>query len=102
MQGMQPKLEKFCFRCKKSTWLVESNYILEPPKYLISVVSRLKYINNNCAKYRGSIPMDMAVVLDLHKFSLQGIIGHHGPFMYSGHYTTSIDCCIKNPIATTV
>ena len=30
-QGMGPKLEKSCFRYKKNTWHVESNYILQPP-----------------------------------------------------------------------
>ena len=39
--------------------------------------------------------MDMTVVLGLHKFSLQATIDHHGPSMYSGHYTASINCCKK-------
>ena len=39
--------------------------------------------------------MDMTVELGLHKFSLQATIDHHGPSMYSGHYTTSINCCKK-------
>ena len=42
---------------------------------------------------RFSIPMDMTVVHGLHKFSLQATINHHGPSMYSGHYTASINCC---------
>ena len=34
------------------------------------------------------------VVLGLHKFNLQATIDHHhGPSMYSGHYTVSINCC---------
>ena len=37
--------------------------------------------------------MDMTVVLGLHKFSLPATIDHHGPSMYSGHYTASINCC---------
>ena len=37
--------------------------------------------------------MDMTVVLGLHKFSLQATIDHHGPSMYSGHYTASINFC---------
>ena len=39
------------------------------------------------------IPMDMTVVLDLHKFNLQVTIDHRGPSIYSSHYTASIDCC---------
>ena len=49
-QGMGQKLEKSCFRCKKNTWHVEINYILQPPKYLIIVVNRFRYINNNLPK----------------------------------------------------
>ena len=37
--------------------------------------------------------MDMSVVLGLHKFSLKAIIDHHGPSMYSSHYTASVNCC---------
>ena len=87
------KLEKSCFRRKKNNWHVESNYILQPPKYLIIAVNRFRYINNNFTKDRCSIPMDMTVVLGLHRFSLQATIDHHGPSMYSGHYTASINCC---------
>ena len=36
--------------------------------------------------------MDMTVALGHHKFSLQATIDHHGPSMYSGHYTASINC----------
>ena len=92
-QGMKQKLEKSCFRCQKNTWHVESNYLLQPPKFFIIVVNRFRYINNNFTKDRCDIPMDMTVVLGLHKFSLQATIDHHGPSMYSGHYTASINCC---------
>ena len=92
-QGMKQKLEKSCFRCKKNTWHVESNYLLQPPKYLLIVVNRFRYINNSFTKDGCSIPMDMTVVLGLHKFSLQATIDHHGPSMYSGHYTASTNCC---------
>ena len=92
-QGMKQKLEKSCFRCKKNIWHVESNYLLQLPKYWIIFVNRFRYINNNFTKDRCSIPMDMTVVLGLHKFSLQATIDHHGPSMYSGHYTAFINCC---------
>ena len=45
-----------------------SNCILQPPKYLITVGNRLRYINNNVTKDMCTIPTDMAVVLGLHKF----------------------------------
>ena len=93
MQGLQQKLEKSCFRCNKNTWHVESNHILQPPNYLIIVVNRFRYIINQFAKDKCSIPMDMTVVLGYHKFSLQATIDHHGPSIYSGHYTTSVNCC---------
>ena len=92
-QGMIFFLEKSCFRCKTNTWQVKSNYLLQSPKYLIIVLNRFRYINNNFTKDKCSIPMDMTVVLGLHKFSLQATIDHHGPSMYSAHYTTSINCC---------
>ena len=92
-QGMKQKLEKSCFRCKNDTWHVESNYLLQLPKYLITVVNRLRCIDNNFTKDRCSIPMNMTVVRGLHKFSLQATVDHHGPSMYSGHYTASINCC---------
>ena len=78
------------------------SYIVQRPKYLIVVVNRFRYINNNFSKEMCSIPMDMTVVHGLHKFSLQSTIDHHGPSMYSGHYTTSIDCLKKHCIATTL
>ena len=92
-QGMNQKLEQSCFGCKKNTWHVESKYLLQPPRYFIIVVNRFRYINNDFTKDRCSIPMDMTVVLGLHKFSLHTTIDHHGPSMYSGHYTASINCC---------
>ena len=60
---------------------------------MIIVVNRFRYINNNFTKDRCSIPMDMTVVFGLHQFSLQATIDHRGPSMYSGHYTSSINCC---------
>ena len=66
MQGMQKKIEKSCFRCKENTWHVKYNYILQPPKYLIIVVNRFRYINNNFTNDGCSIPMDFIAVLGLH------------------------------------
>ena len=87
---MEPKLEKSYFRCKKNTWHVESGYILQ---HLIILFNRFRYTNNNFTKDRCFIPMDMTVVLGLHKFSLRATIDHHGPSMYSGHYTATINRC---------
>ena len=49
-QGMKQKIEKSCSPCKKNTWHVESYYLLQPPKYLIIVVNRFRYINNSFTK----------------------------------------------------
>ena len=65
---------------------VGSNYILQPPKYLIIFVTRLRYIKNTITKYRGSIPNDMTKVLGLHKFNLHATIDNHGQSMYFGPY----------------
>ena len=73
--------------------VVVKQVFLQPPKYLIIVVNRFRYINNNFTKDRCSIHMDMTVVLGLHKFSLQATIDHHGPSMYSGHHTAFMNCC---------
>ena len=81
------------YNVEKYDYNVESNHILQPPNYLIIVVNRFRYINNQFAKDKCSIPMDMTVVLGYHKFSLQATIDHHGPSIYSGHYTTSVNCC---------
>ena len=44
-------------------------------------------------KYQRYITMDMTVVSGLHKFNLQATIDHQGPSMYSGRYTTPMNCC---------
>ena len=85
-----------CSRCNKKTWHVESSYILQPPKYLLLFVNRLRYINNNVTKDRCTIPMDTTVRLGPLKFSLRVTIDHHGPSIHSGHYTASINCCKKS------
>ena len=71
LQGLQQKLQKFCSRCNKNTWRVESSYILQPPKYLLLFVNRFRYIDNNVTKVRCSIPMDTTVRLGPLKFSLR-------------------------------
>ena len=54
---------KECNKNYKSTWNVESNYILQPQKYLILFIKRFRYTNNNVTKDRYSIPMDTIVML---------------------------------------
>ena len=90
---LSSKLQKSCSRCNKNTWHVESSYILQPPKYLLLFVNRLRYINNNVTKDRCPIPMDTSVRLGPLKFSLRATIDHHGPTILSGYYTASINCC---------
>ena len=93
LQGSQQKLQNSCSRCNKNTWHVESSYILQPPIYLLLFVNRFRYINNNVAKDRCSIPMDTTFRLGPLKFSLRATIDHHGPSIHSGHYNASINCC---------
>ena len=100
-QGMEQKLEKPNFRWKKNTWHVESNYIFTASKYLIIVVNPFRYTNNYFTKDICSIPMDMTVVLGLHKFCLQVTIDHHGPSTYSGYYTAISTVAKEHSIATT-
>ena len=95
LEGLKQKLQKSCSRCNKNTWHIESSYILQPPKYLLLFVNRLRYINNNVTKDRCPIPMDTTVRLGPLKFSLRATIDHHGPSLHSGHYIASINCCGK-------
>ena len=83
-------------RCNKNTWHVESSYILKLPKYLLPLVNRFRYIDNNVTTDRCSIHMDTTARLGPLKFSLRATIDHHGPSMHFGHYTASIYCCKKN------
>ena len=78
-QWVQQKIQKSCLRCKKNTWHIESNFILQSPNHLIVIFNRIRYINNNVTKDRCFIPIDMTIVLGLHKFSLHGTIDLHGP-----------------------
>ena len=87
-------------RCNKKSWHVESSYILQPPKYLLLFVNRFRYINDNVTKDRCSIPMDTTVRPVPLKFSLRATTDHHGPSIYSGHYTASINCCQTHSFTT--
>ena len=100
LEGLPQKLQKSRSRCNKNTRHIESSYILQPPKYLFLFVNRFRYINNNITKDRSPIPMDTTVRLGPLKFSLQATVDHHGPSIYSGHYTTSFNCLKKHSIAT--
>ena len=95
LQGVQQKLEKASSRYNENTWHVESSYILQTPKYLLLIVNRFRYTNNNVTKDRCSIPMDTIVMLGPLTISLRATIDHHGPSIQSGHYTTSVNCCKK-------
>ena len=97
LEGLQQKLQKFCSRCNKNTRYVESSSILQAPKYLLLFAIRFRHINNNVTKNGCPIHMDTTMRLGHLKFSPQATIDHHGPSIYSGYYTASINCCKKNP-----
>ena len=92
LRRMQQKLQKSCFRCNKTTWHVESNSILQPPKYLLLILNRWKYTKNNVTKDKCSIPMDTTVRLGPLKFSPRTTIDRHRQFTHSGHYAAYISC----------
>ena len=75
------------------TWHVESNYILQHPKYFIAIVNRFRCVNNHVTRDLFSIPMEMIIVLGPNKLSLSPTINHHGPSVYSGHNTTFVNYC---------
>ena len=85
------KLESFGGTCKL-------NDVLESFMFMNLVIihkETLKYISkffmiHIIHEFSDKVNID---VLGPHKFSLQATIDHHGPSMYSGHYTASINCC---------
>ena len=91
-QGMKQKLEKSCFRCKKNTWHVESYFFYTPLNIWLLLLIDLDILTTILPKTDVLYPWIWLLYL-LHKFGLQATIDHHGPSMYSGHYTASINYC---------
>ena len=89
--------------CKKNILHVESNCTVQFLKYLIIIVNRCKYINNNFTKGRCSIHVDMTIVLGSHKCSLQAT--YHRSFrtvnIFWLLYYLKCQVLPKHPIATT-
>ena len=50
MQGLDGRLETLCFQCKRNTWHLCSKQFLQPPKYLIIIVNRFSYVDNQVIK----------------------------------------------------
>ena len=92
---MQWQLQKSCSRCNESTWHVESNYILQPPKYMLHILNWFRYTNDNVTKDRCSIPMDTTIMLGPLEFSLRASMDHHGSSIHFSHYIAFINCCKK-------
>ena len=75
MQGMHKKLQKSCFRCKK-TLDIESSHILQHPKYLIIIFGDIiRNVNKNMC----TILFDMQIMIGSHNFSLHASIKHQVP-----------------------
>ena len=87
----------FCLNCDTyfsvKRGLAMSNLALVYSLKTIFYFSRFRYTNNEVTKDRCPIPMGMTIVFGFNKFSLEPTVDYHGPSMYSGHYTTSINCC---------
>ena len=66
---------------------VEFKHILQPLKYIISIVNRFDYININATTTRSITPMNL---LGPYRFNLQTTVGHHRHSMKCGHYTASV------------
>ena len=80
-------------------WRVESNYILQPPKYLFVIINRFRSTNNNVTKNKCSIPTDTTVMLGPLKSSLRATPNHHEPSIHSGHQLLQKTfCCNGNKI----
>ena len=92
LQDHKQKLYKTCSCCKKDTWHVESEHLLQPPNYLIITVNRFNYINDIITKNKSLIPLDLDIILGPYKFSLQATIYHPENFIHCGRYTASVNC----------
>ena len=73
IHGMQQKLQKSRFRCKKSSQHLKFNNILKPPKYWIIVINRFTYINNIVTK----IGVPYLFIRPLRLFSIHSAAGYH-------------------------
>ena len=102
LQGMQQKLQKSCSRCDMNTLHVESKYISRSPIFLLLIVNRFWYTNNDVSKDWCAIPMDtIAMLCPLRKaYGLLYIIMDRLYIPLIAHYTASINCCKKHSIAT--
>ena len=101
MQGLEEKLEKSCFQCKRNTWHKCSQHILHSPKYLIINIKPFSYAGNQFIRNIYIAPLGLDFMLGTYTFSQQATIDHHRFFMYSGHYTAAVYCCEKTFIAIT-
>ena len=96
MQGLEERLEKSSFQCKRNTWHLCSKQFLQPPKYLVISVNRFSYVGGQfMKKNRSLVPLDSNFMLCSYEFSLQATIDHHGLSVYRGHCTASVYCCEK-------
>ena len=66
MQGMQQNNKSPVFGVKRTLGLSNPTIFYSLQKYLIIIVNRFRYINNNFTKDRCSIPVDMSIVFGLH------------------------------------
>ena len=44
-----------CSRCNENAWHIESNYILQPSKYLLHIINRFRYTNNNVTEAQNNM-----------------------------------------------
>ena len=95
MQGLKLEIFKSCLKCKRDTLHVGSSNFLQPPRYLIITIGRFENKHGILTKNRTLIPLDQQITSGPFNFRLQATIDHHGQFMSSGHYTTSVFCCSK-------
>ena len=83
---------KLCSDCNRNT-THEANYtIIQPPAYLIITINRFEYRNAVYYKNKTAIPVDLFTRSGNFNFRLTAILDHHGHYINSGHYTSSIFC----------
>ena len=84
---------KSCVKCKKDTQHIGLNNFLQPPQYLIIVVSRFENKCGTITKNKALLQLDRRIASGPFDFRLQAMVDHHGHSTGSGHYTASVICC---------